>query len=392
MATGNRAAVFQLDSENRATQLIAVPQGQVTALAVGAGGRLYAATSNPGALWQIGPEHAGRGDLESSPLDARRFAQFGRVAWRGDAGGGRVELSTRSGNTDPPDTTWSVWKAAPQESRVASPPARYLQWKVELAGGHPHVDAVEVAWRERNLPPRVEDVSVAPQGAGFREGELQPHADPVTQTLPGGQRVEYQLQSSGPRLLRELPAWARGLRTLQWKATDPNGDPMTYRVDVRPEASDHWTMVGEHLEATSFTWDTQGMPDGRYRIRVRATDEPGNAVGEGLTAEAMSEPFTIDNKPPVITALDAKGEPGAIAVSGHASDGQSILVRLEVEVGDGDWRMLTPSGGFADSRDLDFTVKLPDIKAGEHSVAVRAVDRAGNGATRAARVRVPAAR
>ena len=69
-----------------------------------------------------------------------------------------------------------------------------------------------------------------------------------------------------------------------------------------------------------------------------------NAVGEGLTAEAMSEPFTIDNKPPVITALDAKGEPGAIAVSGHASDGQSILVRLEVEVDDGDWRMLTPSG------------------------------------------------
>ena len=32
------------------------------------------------------------------------------------------------------------------------------------------------------------------------------------------------------------------------------------------------------------------------------------------------------------------------------------------------------------------------LVAGEHSVAVRAVDRAGNGATRAARVTVPAAR
>lgn len=392
VATGNRAAVFELDASSRPTQVIAVPQGQVTALALGAGGRLYAATSNPGALWVIGPERAEKGELLSSPLDARRFAQFGRIAWHGDAGGGKVELSTRSGNTDPPDTTWSPWKSAPQESRVTSPPARYLQWRVEMAGGHPKVDAVEVAWRERNLPPKVEDVVVAPQGAGFREGELQPRTDPVTQTLPGGQRVEYQLQGSGPRALRELPAWAHGLRTLQWKATDPNGDAMTYHVDVRPEAGDHWMEVGDKLDATSFTWDTQGLPDGRYRIRVRATDEPGNAVGEALTTEALSEPFAIDNTPPGVTSLEAKGEAGAIAVSGRAADGESILVRLEIELDDGDWRMLLPTGGFADSRQLEFSVKLPDVKPGDHSVAVRAVDRAGNGVTRATRVQVPAGR
>jgi hypothetical protein len=398
VATGNRGAVFQLDDQARPTQVLAVPQGQVTALSLSNGGRLVAATSNPGSLWRLGPEKADKGELLSSPLDARRFAQFGRIAWHGDAGGGKVSLSTRSGNTDPPDTTWSAWKAAPQESRITSPAARYLQWKVELAGGHPRVDAVEVAWRERNLPPKVEDVTVAPQGTGFREGELQPRTDPVTQTLPGGQRVEYQMQGTGPRALRELPAWARGLRTLQWKATDPNGDPMTYHVDMRAEGSDHWTEIGDKLDATSFTWDTQGLPDGRYRIRVQATDEPGNSVGEALTSEALSEPFTIDNTPPVVTSLEAKGqagakgELGAIAVSGRASDQESMLVRLEIELDDGDWRMVTPTGGFADSRDLDFSVKLPNVKAGEHSVAVRAVDRAGNGATRAARVTVPASR
>jgi len=50
---------------------------------------------------------------------------------------------------------------------------------------------------------------------------------------------------------------------------------MTYHVDVRPEVGDHWTEVGDHLDAMSFTWDTQGLPDGRYRIRVKASDEPG---------------------------------------------------------------------------------------------------------------------
>ena len=99
---------------------------------------------------------------------------------------------------------------------------------------------------------------MAPQGAGFREGDLQPRSEPVTQTLPGGQRVEYSLpKPAGQDALRELPTWARGLRTVQWKATDPNGDPLRYRVEVRPREREPWTEVGEDLDATSFTWDTQ---------------------------------------------------------------------------------------------------------------------------------------
>ena len=74
---------------------------------------------------------------------------------------------------------------------------------------------------------------VAPQGQGFREGDLQPRTEPVTQTLPGGQKVEYSIPSPAtPRQLRELPAWARGVRTIQWKGSDPNGDPLRYRVET----------------------------------------------------------------------------------------------------------------------------------------------------------------
>lgn len=392
VATGNRAALFSLDTRGRAAQLLAVPQGQITALATDADGRVYAATSNPGSLWRIGPARADRGELVSSPLDARRFARFGRVAWRGHLGGGAVEVFTRSGNTDPPDTTWSPWKTTPKDAPSVAPAARYLQWKLALSGGDPRVDAVEAAWRERNLAPRIEDVAVAPQGIGFREGQLQPRTDPVTQALPGGQRVEYSMSGSPQKTLRELPAWARGLRTLQWKASDPNGDEMRYRADLSIEGQDVWTKLGEDLEATSFTWDSRGQPDGRYRIRVRATDAPGNAVGEALVAEAVSEPFTVDNTAPVVTALDLRPEPGAIAVTGRAADGQSLLSRIEIEIDDEDWRMLSPEGGLSDASDLSFSVRLPEVATGEHSVAIRAVDQAGNSVTRSARVRVPAKR
>jgi hypothetical protein len=388
-ATGNRAAVFRLNGASFGSQWLSAPQGQVTALARDKRGRVYAATSNPGALWRLGPEKAERGELLSGSQDARRFARFGRVRWRGEAGGGSIALETRSGNTDPPDTTWSPWRAVTEQG-ARSPSARYLQWKIKMAGGNPRVDAVEVAWREQNVPPRVEEVTVAPQGVGFREGDLQPRAEPVTQTLPSGQRVEYSMPgAAGGRPLKPLPEWARGLRTLQWRGSDPNGDELVYQVDLRAEGGETWSSIGKDVDATSFTWDTRNIPDGRYRIRVRASDAPGNAVGEELKSETMSEPFTIDNTPPEVTAFEVRGENRSVTMSGRAQDGQSILVRVDVAVDEDDWREVTPQGGLADERTLSFQTRLPNLDPGEHTVAVRVVDQAGNGATQARRVTVP---
>lgn len=386
-ATGNRAGVARLERANGASQWLAPSQGQVTALAVDAQGRVFAATSNPGALWRLGPGRADRGTLQSGVLDARRIARFGRLRWRGTPGGG-VGLETRSGNTDTPDTTWSDWANA-AGGAIASPPARYLQWRIALRGDATRIESVEAAWRERNLPPRLEDVVVAPQGQGFREGELQPRTEPVTQTLPGGQRVEYSIPSAAtPRQLRDLPAWARGMRTVQWRATDPNADPLLYRIDVRAEAGEGWSKVAEDLEAPAFTWDTNTIPDGRYRLRVTASDVRGNAVGEERTDQATSEPFTVDNAPPSVTGLEVRGEAGAVRVQGRAEDQGSGLSRIEVAIDEAAWRPVTPDGGLTDDASHAFDARLDAVAPGEHSVAVRAVDRAGNTASRAARVTV----
>jgi len=390
-ATGNRAAIFALARQPGATQWAALPQGQVTALTTDGKGTLYAATSNPAALWRLGPDRGNRGTLTGPVLDARRIARFGRVAWRGVSGpNGVARLETRSGNTDTPDTTWSRWTDPGTRSRAMSPSARYLQWRLTLSGGDPRVDAVEVAWKEENLAPRVDELQIAPQGTGFREGELQPRTEPVTQTLAGGQKVEYSISTTTAKTLRGLPAFARGLRTLQWKGNDPNGDALTYQVEVRREDAKEWISVGDDLEATSFTWDTNALPDGRYRIRVVASDAGANAVGEGRTGEALSEPFTVDNTPPAVTAFDARPEAGAVVVSGSAEDAVSLLTRVEVSLDDDDWRTMSPDGGLADDRALTFRTRLPDVKAGAHTVAVRAVDAAGNVTTRAAHVTVPA--
>ena len=391
-ATGNRAGVYRLERDGGATQWLAAPEGQVTALAVAADGALLAATSNPAALWRLGPGRAERGELLSAVQDARRLARFGRLVWRGDLHGGRVELLSRSGNTEAPDTTWSAWSggAAPAAGiPSAAPPGRYFQWKIVLAGGAPRIESVEAAWREQNLPPHVDEVVIAPQGQSFREGEIQPRMEPVTQSLPGGQKVEYTLPpATSTRALRELPMWARGLRTILWRGADPNGDALKYRVEGRLEGGSHWFKIAADLDAPALTWDTNPLPDGRYRVRVVASDEEANPLGEGRSGEATSAPFTIDNTPPEVGALSAHGENGAVLFEGQASDAASTISRIEVAVDDGDWRLVTPDGGMADKPAVGFHARVPAVGPGDHTLSVRAVDAAGNLAQRATRVTV----
>jgi len=392
-ATGNRAGLYRLDRAGAATQLAALPQGQVTALAVEPDGGLLAATSNPGALWRLGPGRAKRGELLSPTLDARRIAGFGHIRWTGEPGGD-VRLETRSGNCDPPDTTWSPWKGGKADADgipIEAPPARYLQWKLVLEDAKARVSTVEAAWRERNLAPRVDELAVAPQGVGFREGELSPRMESVTQSLPGGQKVEYSMTpGTTSKALRDLPMWAQGLRTLQWRGSDPNGDPLSYRVEMKAEGTDGWIELGKDLTSTSFTWDTRGLPDGRYRIRVTASDAPGNSIGEEATGSATSEPFVVDNTPPRITRFTATPGKGAVSFEGEAEDDASVLTRIEVALDDDEWRVVSPEGGMADARRLRFHSTWPEVKPGLHTMSVRAVDAGGNPVVRAVRVTVTA--
>ena len=386
-ATGNRAGVYRVERSNAASLWLAPPQGQVSALVTGANGVQYAVTSNPVSLWKLGPGAAEGGELIASVLDARRFARFGRVL---GSHAGSVAFSTRSGNGDTPDTTWSRWQPVAGDGAIASPPGRYLQWKVRMGSADARVDEVAVSYRESNQPPRIEELSVAPQGQGFREGEMSTRTEAVTQTLVGGQKVEYSATIGGARPLREMPLWARGLRTLQWRGVDPNGDALRYEVAVRTDPTGDWIVIGKDLEVSVLTWNTNTLADGRYRVRVKASDAEVNAIGEGLAAEAVSEPFTIDNTPPQVSSLSASPAAKGVVVEGAAVDGEGWLQRLDLSTDDGPWHPVSPDGGLSDAPRLTFRATLDTLSPGPHLVSLRAVDAAGNASTRAVRVTVPA--
>src|SRR5439155_17262983 len=118
---------------------------------------------------------------------------------------------------------------------------------------------------------------------------------------------------------------------------------------------DAWIKVVDDLEQSGYVWDTTALPDGRYRVRVTASDAAGNAVGEERTDQATSQPFTIDNTPPVVSALAATARAGSVEVTGTAEDAGSGLARMEVSLDDGEWRAVVPEGGLAGGARQRFT-------------------------------------
>ena len=385
-STGNQAGVHAIERSHGSALWYAPAAAQVTALVAGPRDIAYAVTSNPVRLVRFDTSERPGGTLRASVLDARRFARFGRLVPEAT---GAVTFKTRSGNSDTPDTTWTEWQGVAGDGAIASPPGRFLQWSAALGSAAASVSEVAVSYREGNQPPRIEDLAVSPQGQGFREGDMSARTESITQTLPGGQKVEYSATIGGTKSLREMPLWASGMRTLQWRGIDPNGDALRYRVYVRREPDGAWIEIGKELEVSVLTWNTNTLADGRYRVRVVASDADGNALGDALEGEATSEPFGVDGTAPRIDALAATVEKDGVRVVAQASDGEGWVGRLDLSTDDGPWRLVSPSGSLADRPELRIDVRIPVLGPGEHLISLRAVDAAGNATTRAVQISVP---
>jgi hypothetical protein len=71
-------------------------------------------------------------------MDAKVISSWGKVSWRfTNSTGGSLKISTRSGNTDKPDNSWSDWSPPYPSSgqQISNPKARYLQWRAVFERG-----------------------------------------------------------------------------------------------------------------------------------------------------------------------------------------------------------------------------------------------------------------
>jgi hypothetical protein len=166
--------------------------------------------------------------------------------------------------------------------------------------------------------------------------------------------------------------YRKGLQTFQWRATDPNDDRLTYAVSYRREGESAWRLLRAGVTDPIFVWDTTSVPDGRYVVRITATDLSVNAPGDALEGARESDGFDVDNTAPVITIAPASAQTPAI-VRVTVRDAHSGVQRVEFAIGGEKWQVVYPSDGLSDSREEVYEITLP-AAADRARLVIRATD------------------
>jgi WD40 repeat protein len=372
--TGNRGHVFAISAEDEFSDLLKAPASQITAFAKAPGGGLYAASSNLGKIFVLGPGPENEGTYESDVFDAKIFSRWGRAEFRG---AGNVELLARSGNVDNPDRNWSPWKKVDLNNgaEMGVPSARYAQWKAVLHAGSakPAVDSVTLNYLPKNVAPEIDDVSV----------QVGTRYQPIAKTPGAAAGFSIDLSGgAGGHFEAAVPSTHdRDSIGVKWSAHDDNDDQLVYSVYYRGDGDTRWLLLKDNLSDKAYSFDASLLPDGGYTVKVVASDAPSHSPGEALTAEKISHRFEVDTTPPRIENLAASLENGQIHVRFRAEDGFSTIRRAEFSVDAGEWKYVEPVSQISDAKTEEYDFKTP-VEAGkdalEHVVVVRVYDKYEN--------------
>src|ERR1051326_2129615 len=357
IGTADKGRIYSVTNDGRDTLLLQSPEGQISSLLV-RNNQIYAASSNQGKLFRFGDELVNEGTFESPVRDAKLTASWGRIWWRG---AGNVEIQTRTGNGERPDATWSDWSTvyrSPEGNQISSPRARFIQWRATVrasgAASTPSwVEDVSVAYLPRNVAPEVLSITALPIGVGLQQ-MAQVAVDPNVESSGLDPSVFGPVAQVPPRRF-----YQRGARSFQWQAEDRNGDTLEYSIYYRALNEQTFRLLKDKLRDNFYTIDGATLADGRYIIKVVASDAPDNPPGQKLTGERLSEPVDIDNTPPVVKAM---GQPqlrgDSVRVVFSADDATGKVKKADASLDGAAWVPVFPDDGIADSGHEIYSVDL----------------------------------
>jgi len=386
IGTSDKGRIYSVTNDSRDTLLLQTSEGQISSLFT-RDNQVYAASSNQGKLFNFGSALVNEGSYESPVGDAKLTASWGRLWWRG---AGNVEMQTRTGNGGRPDGTWSDWSNIykdPNGNQITSPRARFIQWRATMrsVGTTPAsawAEDVSVAYLPRNVAPEVLSITALPIGVGLQQ-VVQVTVDPNVESSGLDPSVFGPVAQVPPRRF-----YQRGARSFQWQAEDRNGDTIEYAIYYRGINDQTFRLLKDKLRDTFYTIDGATLADGRYVIKVVASDAPDNPAGQKLTGERLSEPVDIDNTPPVIKTMSPPQIlSDTVKVVFAVDDATGKVKRGDASIDGGIWSPVFPDDGIADSGHEVYTVVFPVTAAGEHTVSLRAFDASGNVGTLSVTVR-----
>jgi|GEM_PF-2023241 len=359
--------VYRLPDSQHWELLFDLDEKQALALAMRDGRLAFIGAGNIGNAWLVEPQKAASGEYTSEVHDCRFPAAWGNLAWRAT---GPVTVTTRTGNTALPDNTWSPWSDPLSKSpgKITSPSARYIQLRATLSRqSEPVLHSLTLYLLVQNQKPAITTFDV-----GDKSKSAAPAAatNTTTAAAPTAAAPPRPVSTESFR-----PKPASPVKRLSWQAADKDGDTLVYRLFYRAEGDEVWIpmLQDKKLHATEYSWDTDSVPDGWYRVKLVASDEECNPAGEALADEKVSDPIKVNNSRPLVTGLAYE----AGVLRGVARSQLGLIRFLEYSVDGTEWTFFAPQDGVFDDNEESFAVKLP-LVAGPHTIAVRATDEDGN--------------
>jgi len=350
LGTGNSGQFFSIDPVAEMEKILYADQqaSQITSVAV-AGEDIYLGTANPAKLIKLGGIFAGEGTYTSDLIDAGQPAGWGKLQIEADIPQAcKILMACRSGNVkdvnDPTFSDWSELVEVTEPVQLRCPVGRFCQYKLVLQSGtgrkSPVVREIAVASTVPNLAPRVESVDVS----------------------------------------RIATADKPPIFKISYKADDDNEDKLIYKIDFRRVGRANWIKLKDQLEADHFEWDGRTVEDGRYEVRVTASDVRSNTPATELTASRISDPVVVDNTGPMIkdSYVESFGAK-AVKIMFRAVDEFSAVGQVHYTVNSNDqWIGVMPNDSVYDTTNENFTIVIEDLETGENIIAVKVSDDVGN--------------
>ena len=383
-STDDNGRIYGLAPDRRVTLVAQTNEGETTRL-LPSDHSVLAATSSMGRIFRLGETPGASGSYEAPVHDSGTASRWGSLNWRADVPAGcSVRFRTRSGNSAKPDRTWSDWSeplADASGSHIASPNARYIQWKAELAGGGatPLLDSVTLAYLPQNSPPVVRSINVISQSvAASQTARAAANSPSSAYSVTVSDTGDANTSAPAGTPTQTLPRAASQQITVAWQAEDPDGDRLVYAAYFRGEGETQWKLLRGDTHDNSVTFDADVLADGKYFFRVVASDREANPPATAREGQLVSAPVMIDNTPPVVTIAVVRRSGATAHIEFDAADAASALRRCEYSLDAASWVPVAAADGVIDSLREKFVLDLTGLAPGEHLLVIRAADSANN--------------
>lgn len=387
VGTGNKAKIFKIDNgEDDARLLYDFCESQILDILSYNDECKYIATGNNANLYQLSNGYSNEGIFESVVHDTTYISSWGCISWEShNFSETEIKLSTKTGNSNKPDVTWSDWSQEYQNSgeKIKSPPARFIQYRAILTTTNPSItpilDNVCIAYLPQNQPPIIRSIKITSPRNSTKDKTNTNNNVQISKTLtPSKKNINnFEFPIHEPK------------KNIYWDASDPNKDRLRFDLQYKSVDENKWKKLQENIkEGKKYHWNTNRIPDGYYQVKVIASDVLDNPIELSLTEEKASYTFLIDNTRPTISNIKKimmanspeqhSQERDTLIISGVAKDEMCNIAEIQYSIDSGDWKRVFPVDKIFDSKEEPFQLKIPYISLEEHTIVINAIDAEDN--------------